>query len=119
MRKRLSSMTAASRNGIGVQTRDPNPQNLRETFQKDFSISERQPVKARETKMRYFLIIASALFAFGATMTFESTDANAVVCARGVVRAGCAGARGAVVVRKPVVACQWVWVGGVKVRRCV
>ena len=56
--------------------------------------------------MRYFLIVASALFAFGATMTFESTDANAVVCARGVVR-------------KPVVACQWVWVDGVKVRRCV
>ena len=70
--------------------------------------------------MRYFLIIASALVAFGATMTFDSTEANAVVCARGVYRAGCAGARGAVVVRKPVVAaCRWVWVGGVKVRRCV
>jgi hypothetical protein len=38
-----------------------------------------------------------------------------------VVRAGCAGPRGAVVVRKPVpvVACRWVWVNGVKVRRCV
>jgi hypothetical protein len=69
--------------------------------------------------MRYLLIIASALFAF-ATMTFESNEANAAVCARGVYRAGCAGARGAVVVRKPVaVACRWVWVGGVKVRRCV
>jgi hypothetical protein len=66
--------------------------------------------------MRYLLIIASALFAFGTTMTFESTE----VCAKGVYRAGCAGARGAVVVRKPVaVACRWVWVGGVKVRRCV
>ncbi|WP_338694873.1 hypothetical protein V5279_02705 [Bradyrhizobium sp. 26S5] len=52
-------------------------------------------------------------------MTFESSDASAVVCARGVYRAGCAGARGAVVVRNPVVAgCRWVWVGGVKVRRC-
>lgn len=70
--------------------------------------------------MRSFLIIASALFAFGATMTFESTEASAVVCARGVYRAGCAGTRGAVVVRKPVaVACRWVWVDGVKVRRCV
>ena len=70
--------------------------------------------------LRSFLLIASAIIAFGATMTFESTDANAVVCARGVVRAGCAGARGAVVVRTPVaVACRWVWVGGVKVRRCV
>ena len=32
--------------------------------------------------MRSLLIIASALFAFGATMTFESTEANAVVCAK-------------------------------------
>jgi hypothetical protein len=75
---------------------------------------------SREINMRYLLIIASALFAFGITMTFESTEANAAVCAKGVYRAGCAGARGAVVVRKPVaVACRWVWVGGVKVRRCV
>ena len=36
--------------------------------------------------MRAFLIIASALFAFGATMTFESTQAVAAVCADGVVR---------------------------------
>ena len=35
-------------------------------------------------------------------MTVESKDANAVVCARGVYRAGCAGPNGAVVVRKPV-----------------
>ena len=51
--------------------------------------------------MRSFLLIAAALLAFGATMTFESTDANAAVCADGVVRAGCAGPRGAVVVKKP------------------
>ena len=38
--------------------------------------------------LRSFLLIASAIVAFGATMTFESTDANAVVCARGVYRAG-------------------------------
>jgi hypothetical protein len=68
--------------------------------------------------MRSFLLIAAALLAFGATMTVESTDANAVVCARGVVRAGCAGARGAVVVRKPAVVCRTVIVNGVKVRRC-
>ncbi|MGF6307536.1 hypothetical protein ABIB82_001318 [Bradyrhizobium sp. i1.8.4] len=69
--------------------------------------------------MRSFLLIAAALLSFAATMTFESSDANAVVCGRGPYRAGCAGARGAVVVRKPVVAgCRWVWVGGVKVRRC-
>ncbi|MFL6790129.1 MAG: hypothetical protein ACJ8EE_03005 [Bradyrhizobium sp.] len=70
--------------------------------------------------MRSFLLIAAAVLSFAATMTFETSEANAVVCARGVYRAGCGGARGAVVVRKPVaVACRWVWVGGVKVRRCV
>ena len=69
--------------------------------------------------MRSFLLIAAALLSFAATMTFESSDATAVVCARGVYRAGCAGYRGAVVVRRPpVAACRWVWVGGVKVRRC-
>lgn len=68
--------------------------------------------------MRCLLIIASALFAFGITMTFEATEANAAVCAKGVYRAGCAGARGAVVVRKPAVVCRTVWVNGVKVRRC-
>jgi hypothetical protein len=51
-------------------------------------------------------------------MTFESTDANAVVCARGVHRAGCAGYRGAVVVRAPVRHCRSVLVNGVYVRRC-
>jgi hypothetical protein len=68
--------------------------------------------------MRSFLLIAAALLAFGATMTFESTDANAVVCARGVYRAGCAGYRGAVVVRAPVRRCRSVLVNGVYVRRC-
>jgi hypothetical protein len=41
-----------------------------------------------------------------------------VVCADGVVRAACAGPRGAVVVKKPVVVCKTVWVNGVKVRKC-
>ena len=69
--------------------------------------------------MRSFLLIAAAVLSFAATMTFETSDANAVVCARGVYRAGCAGYRGAVVVRRPAVAgCRGVWVGGVKVRRC-
>jgi hypothetical protein len=54
-----------------------------------------------EKNMRSFLLIASAMLAFAATMTIETTDANAVVCARGVYRAGCAGYRGAVVVRRP------------------
>jgi hypothetical protein len=68
--------------------------------------------------MRSFLIIASALFAFSAAMTFESNTASAAVCADGVVRAGCAGPRGAVVVRKPVKVCKTVIVNGVAVRRC-
>lgn len=68
--------------------------------------------------MRSILLIAAAVVAFAGTMVFESTDANAVVCARGVYRAGCAGARGAVVVRRPPVVCRTVWVNGVRVRRC-
>ncbi len=69
--------------------------------------------------MRSFLLIASAILAFSGTMVVETTDANAVVCARGVYRAGCAGARGAVVVRRPpTVVCRTVWVNGVRVRRC-
>ena len=69
--------------------------------------------------MRSLLLIAAALLSFAATMAFESADANAVVCGRGPYRAGCAVHRGAVVVRKPVVAgCRWIWVDGVKVRRC-
>src|SRR5438067_449626 len=37
--------------------------------------------------MRSFLLAATAALAFAATMTFESTTAQAVVCANGVVRA--------------------------------
>ena len=46
-----------------------------------------------------------ALAALGA-LTFAAilapVEANAVVCAKGVVRAGCAGPNGAVVARRPV-----------------
>lgn len=71
--------------------------------------------------MRSLLLAATALLAFSATMTLESRTASAVVCADGVVRVACAGPNAAVVVRKPppVAACKWVWVNGVKVRRCV
>lgn len=70
--------------------------------------------------MRICLLVAAAALSFAASMTLESSTASAVVCADGVVRAGCAGPRGAVVVRKPkpVVVCKSVWVNGVKVRRC-
>ncbi len=73
--------------------------------------------------MRTILLVAAAVLAFGGTMTVVTTDANAVVCARGVYRAGCVGPRGAAVVRRPVVVrpavvCRTVWVNGVRVRRC-
>ena len=68
--------------------------------------------------MRSLLLMSAAMLTFAATLAFETTDANAVVCARGVYRAGCAGYRGAVVVRRPVAACRTVWVNGVRVRRC-
>ena len=48
------------------------------------------------------LKIAAALLVALATFTMVS-EAAAVVCARGVVRAGCAGPNGAVVARRPVV----------------
>jgi hypothetical protein len=52
-------------------------------------------------------------------MTVVTRDANAVVCAAGVHRAGCVSARGAaVVVGAPVAACHYVVVNGVRVRRC-
>ena len=42
-------------------------------------------------------------------------DAGAVVCARGVYRAGCAGAGGAVVVHRPVASVRCAWVAGRRV----
>jgi len=73
--------------------------------------------------VRALLLAASVMAAFVGTMTLVTTDANAVVCARGVYRAGCAGPNGAAVVRRPVVAppvrvCKSVLVNGVYVRRC-
>jgi len=67
--------------------------------------------------------IAYGLLALG-LLAVQVTEANAVVCARGVYRAGCAGYRGAVVVRRPYGhpyvhrGCRSVLVNGVYVRRC-
>jgi len=57
------------------------------------------------------LLAAGALVL--AASAFVPTEAAAVVCARGVVRAGCAGPKGAVTVRKPVAVapvktCRWI-----------
>ena len=68
--------------------------------------------------MRLLVLAALTLTAFVGTMTIGPTDANAVVCARGVARAGCVGAHGAAVVRPVAAACRWVVVNGVRVRRC-
>ena len=70
--------------------------------------------------MRFVLSIVIGVFILALTPFLAVSDANAVVCARGVYRAGCAGAGGAVVVRRPpVAACRTVIVNGVAVRRCV
>ena len=76
--------------------------------------------------MRLFLLAALATTAFVTTMTYSTSDANALVCTKGVVRAGCAGLQGAAVVgpngaaavRAPAAACSVVVVNGVRVRRC-
>jgi hypothetical protein len=46
-------------------------------------------------------IIASGLLVLG-LLTVQVSEANAVVCARGVYHAGCATTHGAAVVRRPV-----------------
>ena len=51
--------------------------------------------------MKYALLTLGVLFLLMASVP----DASAVVCARGVYRAGCVGARGAVVVHR---GCRWV-----------
>jgi len=68
--------------------------------------------------MRAILLAAIAVAAFSTTMTVKTTDANAVVCAKGVYRAGCVAPGRAAVVR-PAAACRYVIVNGVRVRRCV
>jgi hypothetical protein len=56
------------------------------------------------------------LFALGMIVA-DMPAANAVVCARGVYRAGCAGPHGAAVVRRPVAAPRCYWRAGVKICR--
>ena len=73
---------------------------------------------AREPTMRAILVAAIAVATFSTTMTVKTTDANAVVCAKGVYRAGCVAPARAAAVR-PAAACRYVIVNGVRVRRCV
>jgi hypothetical protein len=63
--------------------------------------SERKPLRAQGgTFMRMLLIAAIAAGTFIVTMAGGSNDAQAVVCARGIHRAGCVGVHGAVVVHR-------------------
>ena len=50
--------------------------------------------------MRLFVTTALTVATIVATMLVGFTQANAVVCARGVYRAGCAGPHGAFVVHR-------------------
>jgi hypothetical protein len=50
--------------------------------------------------MRLIAIAALTIATFITTMLVGYTQANAVVCARGVYRAGCAGPHGGVVVHR-------------------
>jgi len=69
--------------------------------------------------MRSIFVAAAALLTFLMMLTFPTTDANAVVCARGVARAGCVTAGGAAVGGTAAPVCRYVVVNGVRVRRCV
>ena len=50
--------------------------------------------------MRIMAMMGLGLCVFVAGLTLPTTDANAVVCARGFYRAGCVGPNGAVGVRR-------------------
>jgi hypothetical protein len=64
------------------------------------SVLNVSPHNSRRAVMKHLIIPLLLVCGFVAVMT---TEANAVVCARGVYRAGCVGAGGAVVVGRPVV----------------
>ena len=66
--------------------------------------------------MRLLVLAALAITAFGATMIIDRTDANAVVCARGVHRIGFVGPNGAAVPHRH---CRYDVLNGVRVRHCV
>ena len=65
---------------------------------------------------RIMIAAAAAVALLGVFISFVP-EANAVVCARGVYRAGCAGPNGAVVAHRPPVAAGCAWVNGRRVCR--
>ncbi len=64
--------------------------------------------------MKKFILAAFSALVFMGDIAVSTQEAGAVVCARGVYRTGCAGPRGAAVVRRPVYPA-----GAVHVRRRV
>jgi hypothetical protein len=71
--------------------------------------------------MRTIILAAFAIATFVTVATIDRNDANAVVCGRGPYRAGCVGPHGAVIAHPYAYPHRhgcWVWVNGVRVRRC-
>lgn len=71
--------------------------------------------------MKHLWMAALAALTFASTLTLEPPEAQAVVCAAGRYGAGCAGYRGAAVVRRPVApgrVCRTVWTAGVRRTVC-
>ena len=58
------------------------------------------PSQLKEKVMRH---VITSLLLVGSFVALSTMEASAVVCARGVVRAGCVAAGGAAVVARPVV----------------
>jgi hypothetical protein len=57
--------------------------------------------------LRYALIMAAAAVGFVTVLTAAPEQAAAVVCAKGVYRAGCAGPRGSVTTTRPITRCYY------------
>jgi len=57
--------------------------------------------------LRHTLIVAAAAVGFVTVLTGAPEQAAAVVCAKGVYRAGCAGPRGSVTTTRPVARCYY------------
>ncbi len=74
------------------------------------------PSQLKEKIMKHLFI---ALLLVGGFVALSTVEASAVVCARGVHRAGCVGARGAVVAHPGARAAVVAPRGGVAVRRRV
>jgi len=57
--------------------------------------------------LRYALTMTAAAAGFVIVLTAASEQAAAVVCAKGVYRAGCAGPRGSVTTTRPITQCYY------------